>query len=84
MFADHSHRLPGMVMGLITIGLVCSLLIFVQLTLAATMRHNTAGWTMRQPHMTTAHVVVGALTFWLTWMAHRDQIEVNCRQSARP
>ncbi len=36
-------------------------------------------WTMRQPHMTTAHVAVGALTlavtFWLTWVAHRDQIE---------
>jgi heme a synthase len=36
-------------------------------------------WTMRQPEMTTAHVVVGALTlalaFWLTWLAHRDRIE---------
>ena len=36
-------------------------------------------WTMRRPEMTTAHVVVGALslavTFWLTWAAHRDQIE---------
>jgi cytochrome c oxidase assembly protein subunit 15 len=36
-------------------------------------------WSMRQPHVTTSHVVVGALTlavtFWLTWVAHRDQIE---------
>jgi cytochrome c oxidase assembly protein subunit 15 len=35
--------------------------------------------TGRQPEMTTAHVVVGALTlattFWLTWVAHRDAIE---------
>ncbi len=33
----------------------------------------------RQPDATTAHVVVGALTlavtFWLTWTAHRDMIE---------
>jgi heme a synthase len=36
-------------------------------------------WTMRRPEMTTAHVVVGALTlavtFWLTWIAFRDKIE---------
>lgn len=36
-------------------------------------------WTMRRAEMTTAHVVVGALTlavtFWLTWVAHRDRIE---------
>lgn len=36
-------------------------------------------WTFRQASMTTAHVVVGALlfalTFWLTWLAHRDTIE---------
>lgn len=36
-------------------------------------------WTMRRPDVTTGHVVVGALTmavtFWLTWIAHRDQIE---------
>lgn len=35
--------------------------------------------TMRQPEMTTAHVLVGAMTlattFWLTWVAHRDAIE---------
>lgn len=37
--------------------------------------------TGRNPHMTTGHVVVGALTlavtFWITWVAHRDQIEGN-------
>jgi cytochrome c oxidase assembly protein subunit 15 len=36
-------------------------------------------WTFRSPGVTTAHVVVGALTlattFWLTWVAHRDVIE---------
>ena len=35
--------------------------------------------TFRQPNMTTSHVLVGALlfalTFWLTWVAHRDRIE---------
>jgi cytochrome c oxidase assembly protein subunit 15 len=37
--------------------------------------------TMRQPEMTTGHVLVGAMTlattFWLTWVAHRDQIEAH-------
>ncbi|MCW5550300.1 MAG: heme A synthase [Opitutaceae bacterium] len=36
-------------------------------------------WQLREPHITTAHVVVGAMllatTFWLTWLAHRDAIE---------
>jgi heme a synthase len=36
-------------------------------------------WTLRSTAMTTAHVLVGALTlattFWLTWVAHRDTIE---------
>ena len=35
--------------------------------------------TMRNPTITTVHVLVGALTlataFWLTWLAHRDSIE---------
>jgi heme a synthase len=35
----------------------------------------------RRASMTTSHVVVGAmllaLTFWLTWVAHRDQIEAH-------
>lgn len=38
-------------------------------------------WTQRSPHMTTGHVLVGALTlavtFWLTWLAHRDVIEAK-------
>ncbi|MGH7945446.1 MAG: COX15/CtaA family protein, partial [Opitutaceae bacterium] len=53
-------------------------------------------WTLRRPEMTTGHVVVGALTlavtFWLTWVAHRDRIEErleeretsNIPESARP
>lgn len=36
-------------------------------------------WTQRNAEATTSHVVVGALTlavtFWLTWFAHRDAIE---------
>jgi cytochrome c oxidase assembly protein subunit 15 len=36
-------------------------------------------WMYRRPDVTTAHVIVGALTlattFWLTWTAHRDTIE---------
>jgi cytochrome c oxidase assembly protein subunit 15 len=43
-------------------------------------------WTLRHPHMTTSHVVVGALTFavtfWLTWVAHRDAIEGGAAQRA--
>ena len=38
-------------------------------------------WQLREPHVTTAHVVVGALllavTFTLTWLAHRDLIEAH-------
>ncbi len=38
-------------------------------------------WQLREPHVTTAHVVVGALllatTFTLTWLAHRDLIETR-------
>ncbi len=37
--------------------------------------------TMRDPYITTAHVLVGALTlvtaFWLNWLAHRDEIEAT-------
>lgn len=36
-------------------------------------------WKQREPHVTTGHVIVGALllatTFWLTWLAHRDVID---------
>jgi cytochrome c oxidase assembly protein subunit 15 len=36
-------------------------------------------WTFRRASMTTGHVVVGALTlaltFWITWFAHRDIVE---------
>jgi cytochrome c oxidase assembly protein subunit 15 len=38
-------------------------------------------WTQRTAAMTTAHVLVGALTlattFWLTWTAHRDAIQAS-------
>ena len=36
-------------------------------------------WTFRRSDVTTAHVIVGALTlattFWLTWTAHRDTLQ---------
>jgi len=42
-------------------------------------------WQLREPHVTTAHVVVGALllgtTFWLTCLAHRDAIESRASSS---
>ncbi len=38
-------------------------------------------WMERRPDVTTAHVIVGALTlattFWLTWSVHRDCIEAR-------
>ncbi len=38
-------------------------------------------WQLREAHVTTGHVVVGALlvavTFWLTCLAHRDTIEAK-------
>ena len=40
-------------------------------------------WQLREPHVTTGHVVCGALllatTFWLTCLAHRDVIESKAR-----
>jgi heme a synthase len=37
--------------------------------------------TLRDPMITTGHVLVGALTlvtaFWLTWLAHRDRVEAG-------
>ena len=36
-------------------------------------------WTFRRSDVTTAHVIIGALTlattFWLTWTAHRDTLQ---------
>lgn len=49
-------------------------LLTVQLLLGASII-----WTGRRPDVTTAHVIIGALTlattFWLTWSVHRDAIE---------
>lgn len=45
-------------------------------------------WTGRNPYFTTAHVLVGALTlavtFLLTWLAHRDQLEVRGQPADGP
>ncbi len=49
-------------------------LLFLQILLGAQII-----WTYRKPEVTTGHVVVGALTlavtFWLTWFAHRDSLQ---------
>jgi cytochrome c oxidase assembly protein subunit 15 len=49
-------------------------LVALQITLGAAVIR-----TQRSPMVTTAHVLVGALTlvtaFWLTWLAHRDPVE---------
>ena len=49
-------------------------LVALQITIGAAIIR-----TLRNPAVTTLHVLVGALTlataFWLTWLAHRDAIE---------
>ena len=44
--------------------------------------------TLRDPAVTTGHVLVGALTlattFWLTWRAHRDALEGRRRMTEAP
>jgi cytochrome c oxidase assembly protein subunit 15 len=53
--------------------------LLVSLLALQVMLGGTIIWTFRDPAITTAHVLVGALTlttiFWLTWIAHRDRIE---------
>ena len=62
-----SHRLKIWGVGLV--GLLC-----VQIYLGASVV-----WTGRNPYLTTAHVIIGAMTlsgtFLLTWLLHRDEIE---------
>ncbi len=45
-------------------------------------------WTQRDPNFTTAHVIVGAttlaMTFFLTWLLHRDQLEGATRALVAP
>ena len=54
-------------------------LIFVTLLVLQILLGAMVIWTLRRPEMTTAHVVIGALTlavtFWLTWFAHRDRLD---------
>lgn len=63
---------PGMRLG----GLAVLILLALQVFLGAQII-----WTYRAAGVTTAHVLVGALTlattFWLTWRAHRDAIEAK-------
>lgn len=61
---------PAMRLG----GLALMILLGTQIFLGAQVI-----WTYRGIFVTTAHVLVGALTlaltFWLTWLAHRDVVE---------
>ncbi len=73
-FAVKIWRDPGAPLGMRSgASLLVSLLAF-QILLGATIIR-----TYRDPGVTTAHVVTGALTlataFWLTWRAHRDPLE---------
>jgi heme a synthase len=68
------RREPAASLGLRTGALTLLVLLVLQILLGAMVI-----FTRRSAEMTTAHVVVGALTlavtFWLTWVAHRDAIE---------
>lgn len=59
------------------------LLLMVQIALGASII-----WTARNPYVTTAHVLGGALTFattfLLTWLAHRHQLEGTAPAALRP
>lgn len=67
---------PGATAGMRLGGLAVLILLALQVLLGAQII-----WTYRAAGVTTAHVLVGALTlattFWLTWRAHRDAIEAK-------
>lgn len=76
VFALRLWRDPGASIGMRSgASLLVSLLALQILLGAAIIR------TLRDPLITTAHVVVGAATlataFWLTWRAHRDPLEAR-------
>ncbi len=74
VFAFAVRRSPGTSLAMRAGASAMLSLIVLQVLLGAMII-----WTGRQADMTTAHVVVGAVTlattFWITWMAHRDAIE---------
>ena len=74
LFAWRIRRDPASKVGMKAGASALTSLIVLQILLGGTII-----WTRRSPETTTGHVVVGALTlavtFWLTWIAHRDRIE---------
>lgn len=74
VFAWSIRRDPAATLALRTGASALVTLLVLQILLGAMVI-----FTRRGPEMTTAHVVVGAITlavtFWLTWAAHRDAIE---------
>ena len=73
-FAAKVWRDPGAPVGMRSGASALVSLLALQILLGAAVIR-----THRDPAVTTAHVLVGALTlatgFWLTWLAHRDTIE---------
>lgn len=81
-FAILVHRDRGATPALRAAATTLVVLLTVQIILGAQII-----WTFRKSDVTTAHVVVGAMTlavtFWITWMAHRDQLEPSAPLPAR-
>jgi cytochrome c oxidase assembly protein subunit 15 len=75
-FAARIWNDPGSSLGMRLGASVLISLLALQILLGATIIR-----TFRDPAVTTAHVLVGALTlastFWLTWRAHRDRLEAG-------
>jgi heme a synthase len=73
-FAAQVWRDPGTTLGMRCGASALVSLLALQILLGATIIR-----TLRDPGITTAHVIVGALTlattFWVTWCAHRDAFE---------
>ncbi|HWA84697.1 MAG TPA: COX15/CtaA family protein [Opitutus sp.] len=63
----------------ITLGMRCAASVMISLLALQILLGAHVIWDRRQPHITTGHVACGALllavTFCLTWFAHRDVIE---------
>jgi cytochrome c oxidase assembly protein subunit 15 len=75
-FAIKVWREPGTTLGMRCGASAIVSLLALQILLGATIIR-----TLRDPGITTAHVIVGALTlattFWVTWCAHRDAFEAS-------
>jgi cytochrome c oxidase assembly protein subunit 15 len=71
----------------VSLGMRCGASVMVSLLALQILLGAHVIWQQRQPHITTGHVVCGALllatTFLLTWQAHRDVIEAGNATPAR-